>query len=214
MKKLDVINLGMVSYGEGLELMMHRRALLLDGRAPDTLLVLSHEPVITKGRQLKNTLVTFDPMIKKMGIQVRDADRGGLLTYHGPGQIVIYFIIRVKEYFKGVREMVEAIEAVLVVFLRAFKLDPYLKKEHPGVWVGKKKLASLGLRVSQGVTTHGVSLNVNNDLGVYRYFEPCGLSGETQTNLKEALNNSSMILDCDDIAARLVDCFVKRLTQA
>lgn len=154
---------------------------------PDTLLLLQHDPVITKGRRLEGEKIPNEKNILKKGIAIEQTDRGGLLTYHGPGQIVIYFIFRVEDYFSGVSEMVKGIEEVLFDFLKNHGVKARIQEGHPGVWVKDKKIVSIGLRVSQGVTRHGIAFNIANDLSVYDLFDPCGLSGAVMTSLAQIL---------------------------
>lgn len=149
----------------------------------DHLLILQHHPVVTKGRRLHGKPLPRELALTARGIIIRDADRGGLLTYHGPGQIVMYFVIQLGDYFDGVSGLVTCIEEELIRFLSAYRLDGRRDSVHPGVWVGEKKVASIGLRVAGGVTCHGLALNVMNDLGAYALFDPCGLSGDSISNL-------------------------------
>lgn len=180
-------------------------------QVPDHLLLLQHEPVITKGRRLHGQPIPFQKKIEAQGIQVRDADRGGQLTYHGPGQLVIYFVIRFSDHFEGVADMVHSIENELLRFLKTKKIEGRVDSEHPGIWVGQKKVASIGLRVSDGVTRHGISLNVNNDLSVYQLFDPCGMSGQNMTHLQEILGREFSDEEVWDLGRELAHCFGEAL---
>lgn len=187
MKKIEIKKLDVISYDDAMVIMKDLHQKRSEDLIGDTLLVLQHPAVITKGRRLHGQEIPFQKKIEEQGIQVRDADRGGLLTFHGPGQIVIYFIIKFEQYFNGISAMVCGIEKVLQSFLKRFDVPTYLDKDHPGVWVDSKKIVSIGLRVSKNVTTHGLAFNVTSDLDVYQYFNPCGLSGDVMTNLEKVL---------------------------
>lgn len=187
MKKIEIKKLDVISYDDAMVIMKDLHQKRSEDSISDMLLVLQHPAVITKGRRLHGQEIPFQQKIEANGIQVRDADRGGLLTFHGPGQIVIYFIIKFEEYFNGISAMVSGIEKVMQNFLKRFDVPTYLDKDHPGIWVDGKKIVSIGLRVSKGVTTHGLAFNVASDLDVYRYFNPCGLSGEVMTNMEKVL---------------------------
>lgn len=200
-KNIDIKKLGLVSYDDAEQLMRELHGQRVAGFINDTLLVLQHHPVITRGRQLKDVSIDFDPMLKTMGVEIRHADRGGLLTYHGPGQIVVYFILKVQDYFKGVGDMVRAIEDTLIDFLKSLNVAAGLKESCPGIWVGGKKIGSVGFRIARDVTTHGIALNVVNGLEVYNHFKPCGLLGSTMTNLREVSGRDD--LNLEDLSNRL-----------
>lgn len=184
------------------------------GLAPSTLLVLQHPPVITKGRRLAGVKIPREDEIISNGIQIREADRGGLLTYHGPGQIVIYFILELTKYFDGISGMVSLIENTLLEFLLEHGVCGEIRQGHPGVWVGERKIASLGLRIQDGVTKHGLALNVCNDLNVYNLFDPCGLSGATMTKLELVSGREISHKDFLVIETQLTALFEKRLGEA
>lgn len=211
---MTVFDPGRVSYDDAMRLMEERHALRLAGSASDAIFVLEHDPpVITKGRRLHDVPVPRQEEILARGIQIRQADRGGLLTYHGPGQIVAYFVLRLEDYFTGIGALVQTLEGVLVEFLSRHGVVANTDPAHPGIWVGGKKIASLGLRVERGVTKHGISLNVNNDLRVYDLFDPCGLSGNTMTTLDEAIG-ARRDAPLGKLAAELAEGFRLRLTES
>lgn len=195
--------LNTVSYESGLKTMMQLHTDRVQGKISDQILVLEHTPVITKGRRLHKTPVPGEDAIKKLGIDIQNADRGGELTYHGPGQIVVYFILKFEDHFPGVQAMVKKIESLLMTFLNQYRLETHLDPDNPGIWVGDKKIASIGLRVEKGVTRHGIALNINNDLKVYDLFNPCGMSGQVMTNLSTVLNRTIDASELKDITQNL-----------
>lgn len=212
--RLTVFDLGRVPYDEAMRVMEDRHACRLAGTASDAVFVLEHDPpVITKGRRLHDVPVPRQDEILARGIQIRQTDRGGLLTYHGPGQIVVYFVLRLEDYFTGIGALVRTLEDVLMEFLSRRGVSANVDPSHPGIWTGGKKIASLGLRVERGVTKHGIALNVNNDLGVYALFDPCGLSGNAMTTL-DAVAGTGSKASPRVLATALADEFRVRLTES
>ena len=140
--------------------------------AVDELWVLEHQPVFTLGRngQMEHVLAAGEiPVVK--------VDRGGQVTYHGPGQLVIYLLLDVRRLNLGVRELVIKIEQAIIKLLASHNLEAAGDREAPGVYVSGKKIAALGLRVSRGKTYHGLSLNIDMDLGPFKRINPCGYAG-------------------------------------
>lgn len=207
MKKIEIKKLDVISYDDAMVVMKELHQKRCQNLIPNTLLILQHPAVITKGRRLQGQPIAFQEKFLALGIQVRDADRGGLLTYHGPGQIVVYFIVRLQDYFDGISAFVRHIEKVLKNFLKNFHVEASLDKNHPGIWVHGKKIVSIGLRVSQGVTSHGLAFNVASDLDVYKYFDPCGLSGDTMTNLEKVLARKFLPTTITEMAHTLAEDF-------
>ncbi len=159
------------------------------GAGGNQVFFLEHDAVITKGRRLHGSSIPQEQKILESGIEIREADRGGLLTYHGPGQLVVYFVLRLQEYFPGISQMVHELELMIQSYLLHHGLVGRTDEAHPGIWVNDRKVASIGLRVSDGVTRHGISLNLNTDLSVYQLFDPCGLTGQTMGNIGELVSN-------------------------
>lgn len=179
----------------------------------DTIFLVEHQPVITRGRRLQGQKIPLQDEIEKRGILVCDADRGGLLTYHGPGQIVVYFVVQLNRYAEGIGAFVAHLEAILLDFLKIQGVQASLRPGHPGIWVRDQKIASLGLRVEQGVTRHGVSVNVCNDLSIYQLFDPCGLSGATMTNLQMGLDRKISPDEFQVLKSQLGQLFYHSLLQ-
>jgi len=157
-------------------------------RVGDTLILVQHPPTITLGRRGKedNILVGGD-VLKSEGIEFFVTNRGGDATFHGPGQLVGYPIISLSEQVLSVSHYMRRLEDVI---MRTLKDVGIIAKKLPhiiGVWVGEKKVAFLGIRVSRGVTTHGFALNINNDLRPFDFINPCGMKGLKVTSLREVL---------------------------
>ena len=153
------------------------------GRAPDTpdeLWLLQHPPVFTLGMAGKR-----EHLLADLGIPVLAIDRGGQVTYHGPGQVVIYLLLDLKRLGYGVRELVRRIEQAVIDLLAEYGLTAERRAGAPGVYVADAKIAALGLRVKNGCTYHGLALNVAMDLTPYQAINPCGYAGLTVTQLKD-----------------------------
>ena len=176
--------LGRVEYREALDLQLRLRALRQDDAIPDALLLLEHPPVYTKGRRSDPAeLAMGEDWYRGQGIDVVEVDRGGRVTYHGPGQLVGYPIVRTTDVVAHLRAM----EAAIVAALAEEGIDARGRTEdgpdYTGVWVEDRKVASLGVHVQKGVTTHGFAVNVDNDLQPFEWVVPCGLDGVRMTSI-------------------------------
>ncbi|MFC0668006.1 lipoyl(octanoyl) transferase LipB [Azotobacter chroococcum] len=154
-----------------------------NGRGPETgdeLWLLEHAPVFTQGQAGKAEHLLFPG-----DIPVVQVDRGGQVTYHGPGQLVGYLLLDVRRLGIGVRELVSRIERSLIELLAGYGVEAYAKADAPGVYVGEMKIASLGLRIRNGCSFHGLALNVDMDLAPFQRINPCGYAGMVMTQLKD-----------------------------
>jgi lipoyl(octanoyl) transferase len=177
--ELWVTHLGRVEYREAYALQERVRAARQDERIPDTLLLLEHDPVYTRGRRTDPGELPTDP-----AVPVVDVDRGGKLTYHGPGQLVGYPIMRTDDVIAFVRTMEQAIVAALADAGVEAHTRTAEGPDYTGVWVGEDKIASIGVHVSRGVTTHGFAVNVDNDLAPFAQIIACGLPDVAMTALR------------------------------
>lgn len=180
------------------------RARAQDAR-PDTLVLLEHEPVYTVGRSGKDPHFTR-PAPQTSGIPVYHVERGGSVTYHGPGQLMGYPILRLRSYCPGPRRYMRMLEDVLIRTVADWGLVACRVEPFTGVWVGGKKLASLGVRISEGVTMHGFALNVSTDLRPFQAIVPCGIAGCQVTSMAEALGRPVAV---PEVQARLIDVFAE-----
>ncbi len=179
-RELWVCHLGTVEYRRALAAQEHVRALRQADELPDVLLTLDHPPVYTLGRRSQDGDLPLSAQeCRARGIDVVSTDRGGQLTYHGPGQLVGYPIMRVEDVLAFVRTM----ERAMIAALADEQVDAQVRDGLTGVWVGEAKIGSIGLHVSRGVTTHGFAINVENDLAPFASVVPCGLPGVTMTSL-------------------------------
>ncbi|HXT01039.1 MAG TPA: lipoyl(octanoyl) transferase LipB [Elusimicrobiota bacterium] len=152
-----------------------------EGTAPDTVLLCQHPPVYTIGRSSRQ------PVPEGLPYPVHKVERGGDLTYHGPGQLVGYPILKLSEHGLKPRSYLHALEAVLSEAIRPFGVKAETVKGFTGLWVGRKKLASIGVAVRGGVTYHGFALNVNNSLAPFRLIHPCKLESDVMTSMHKLI---------------------------
>jgi lipoyl(octanoyl) transferase len=182
--ELLVCELGTVEYREALALQERLRDARAREDAGDTLLLLEHPPVYTRGRRSgPGELPMGEEWYLSQGIDVVDTDRGGKITYHGPGQLVGYPIMRVEDVVAFVRGMERAIVAALGDAGIAARARPDEGPDFTGVWTEDRKIASIGVHVARGVTTHGFAVNVENDLQPFEWIVPCGLEGVRMTSV-------------------------------
>jgi lipoyl(octanoyl) transferase len=188
---LWTVHLGVVEYREAWALQERVRAARQVDAIPDTLLVLEHPPVYTRGRRSQpGELGLGEDWYRAQGIDIVDVDRGGLLTYHGPGQLVGYPIMRVADLMAYVRTMEEALVTALrdegVADARPGSVDG---REYIGVWLDRRKVASIGVHRSREVTTHGFAVNVDNDMRPFEWVVACGLPGVQMTSIERELGD-------------------------
>lgn len=179
MTKPNVQALGVQNYRTMLERMRH----FTDARTTDTadeLWVLQHPPVYTLGQAGDKSHV-----LDAGAIDVVNTDRGGQVTYHGPGQLIVYLLVDLKRGSLGVRTLVETMENAVIELLNGYGVEACSRRDAPGVYVSGKKIAALGLRVRRGCTFHGLSLNVDMDLTPFAGINPCGYEGLAVTQLKD-----------------------------
>src|SRR3954462_9668069 len=194
---LWVATLGTVEYREAYAIQERVRARRQAAEIPDTLLLVEHPPVYTRGRRTgPGELPMGEDWYRAQGIDVVDVARGGKVTYHGPGQLVGYPIMRTDDVVAFVRTM----ERALVAALHDEGLAPRVRTDegpdYTGVWVGDRKVASIGIHVARGVTTHGFAVNVQNDLQPFEWVVPCGLAGVRMTSLLRESGRAGDVMPC------------------
>ena len=188
MMEVWVTRCGLVPYTEAREAQVALAAARQADEVPDLLLLLEHPPVYTRGRRSQAAeLPMGEDWYRSQGIEVCDTDRGGAVTYHGPGQLVGYPIVSLKPYRDDVRDYVRMLERVMVESLIAHGVDAAPGEGLTGVWAGDRKIGSIGVHVSRGVTTHGFAINVNTDLQPFEWIVPCGIEGCRMTSLGREL---------------------------
>ena len=182
---MDVLQLGPTPYREALALQHKLRERRREDLIPDTVVALEHPPVYTRGRRSEPGELPFgEDWYAERGIEIVDVDRGGKVTYHGPGQLVLYPICRVDD----VKAFVCRLERAMVAALAAEGIQARGRSsegiQYTGAWVEDRKIGSIGLHVSHGVTTHGLSLNVDCDLEPFSWIVPCGLPEALVTSIQ------------------------------
>ncbi len=173
---------------------------------PDEIWLLEHSPVFTQGQAGKAEHVLFPG-----DIPVVQVDRGGQVTYHGPGQLVSYLLLDVRRSGIGVRELVSRIERSLIDLLASYGVNANAKPDAPGVYVDGAKIASLGLRIRNGRSFHGLALNVDMDLQPFQRINPCGYAGMAMTQLADQVAGP---ITMSEVSARLREQLVKHLDYA
>jgi lipoyl(octanoyl) transferase len=178
--ELWVANLGRLPYADGVDLQDRVRSARQAGSIPDSLLLLEHDPVYTKGRRTERAdLPMGDDWYRAQGIEVADTTRGGRVTYHGPGQLVGYPIMGIGDVIEYVRTM----ERAVIAALADEGVEAGVREGLTGIWVRDRKVGSIGVHVSRGVTMHGFAVNVDCDLQPFEWIVPCGIDGVRMTSL-------------------------------
>ena len=205
MRTCELRDLGFVSYADALAIqkdLVERRKQQL---VPDQLLIVEHPHVITQGRNgHAENLLASEEILNRAGIALHATDRGGDITYHGPGQIVGYPIFDLREWKRDVVAYVRAIEQVIMDSLAEFGIEAKRLEGCTGVWVKGKKVAAIGIHISRWVTSHGFALNHTTDLSYFQYIVPCGLT-KPVTSMRELSSTAGR----DDVTAALARNFAK-----
>ena len=193
-----------VNYDDALKF-MERRLLEIDqNKSNDLIWILEHEDIYTAGTSYKESEI-----IDK-SIQILKTNRGGKITYHGPGQLICYFVINLKKRKKDIRKFISIIEKTIIETLKYYAIDSFPDKDNIGVWYNDnskiKKIAAIGVRVSKWIAYHGFSININNDLKKYDAIIPCGINDKGITNLNNIKNQ-----DYKGIEDKLIDNFISNL---
>jgi lipoyl(octanoyl) transferase len=171
-------------------------------KVPDLLLLLEHPPVYTRGRRSQpGELPMGEDWYRAQGIEICDTDRGGAVTYHGPGQLVGYPIVSLKPYRDDVHDYVRRMEQAIVEALEEHGVAAGPVDGVTGVWAGGRKIGSIGIHISRGVTTHGFAINVNNDLQPFEWIVPCGIEGCRMTSLADELSRRQSFGEFADAVA-------------
>ena len=187
---IHCVDLGRMAYGPALELQHRLVAARQEGRIGDTLLLVEHNPVITLGRRAKpEHILASAEALAAMGVEVHAVERGGDVTYHGPGQLVGYPILHLHERGLGAADYMHGLEALLIAALADFGLRAGRREAYVGVWLGHDKVAALGVRIAKGVSYHGFALNVNTDLSAFQLIIPCGITDGGVTSMARALGH-------------------------
>lgn len=184
MTRCFALDLNTVGYGSAWDLQKRLHSLVAEGALPSVLLLVEHPHVYTLGRRGSASDILATPeVLDQKGVEVHYVDRGGEVTYHGPGQLVGYPIIDLRAWGGGPLKYVRALEDVLVTTLADFGIQSESVERPTGAWVGDAKIAAIGVKVSRGVTTHGFALNVDPDLSYFDQIVPCGMPDGKVTSM-------------------------------
>jgi len=210
MKECLVVELGQIGYAAACALQRVLVAARKADAVPDVLLLCEHPHVITLGRNGKREhLLASEQLLRQMGVEFCESDRGGDITYHGPGQIVGYPILKLSEIRRDVGWYVRQLEEVMIRTSADFSLTATRLKGMTGIWVdaaggGKEKLGAIGVHLSRWVTSHGFAYNVSTDLRYFDLIVPCGLNGKQATSLEKLLGR---VVPREDVASRVTSHF-------
>ncbi len=197
--------LGRVDYANALELQMRICEAKRQSFENDALLLLEHPPTITIGRNGKRDhLLVPDDELKRRGVNWFEVDRGGDITFHGPGQLVGYPILKLEPGERDVHRFMRNLEGVLIELLSDYAIDATREGGFTGVWTREGKIAAMGIHISRWITRHGFALNVNTDLSFYDLIIPCGLTGKSVTSMERVLG---MQCDLAEVAERFIAVF-------
>ena len=194
----------LVKYEDALRLMEERLLQIDQKKSKDLIWVLEHENIYTAGTSYKEN------EILDKSINIFKTNRGGKITYHGPGQLICYFVIDLKKIKKDIRNFISIIEKTIIDSLKSYNINTFSDKENIGIWYDDnseiKKVAAIGVRVSKWIAYHGFSINIDNDLKKYNAIIPCGINDKGITNLK-TINNQSYT----DLKERIIKNFISNL---
>lgn len=201
---LEIVDLGVCNYGTTWELQKRFHERRIAGEIPDTLILVEHPDVYTLGKNADAThLIASQDYLKSKSIEIFHVDRGGDITYHGPGQLVGYPIFNLKEHRESISWYVNAVEEVLIQTLNDFGISSNRINGLTGIWINDKKIAAIGMRVSRWVTMHGFALNISTDLSLFSGIIPCGISIKGVTRIID-INPTVTI---EQVKTKVVDHF-------
>ena len=209
MKPLRVDDLGLVPYGEALGLQRELRARRISGElAEDVLLLVEHPPVVTLGRGTRGSSLPLAPTaLERRGVEVFEAERGGDVTLHAPGQLVGYPILDLRRHREDLHWYLRSLEDVLIQALGGLDIEANRSPGRTGVWTAGRKIASIGIHVKQWVTLHGFALNVTNDLDLFDLIVPCGIPQVVMTSVAAELLPEPGVALMPAVKERIVGSF-------
>jgi lipoate-protein ligase B len=197
-----IIDLGLIDYKEAWDLQRDLWSRRVKGELPDLLLFLEHPHVITLGRRgSRSYLIASQEVLDAMAIPVYHVERGGDVTYHGPGQLVVYPVLDLKGYGYRLIRYVDQLEEVILRTLKDFGIEGKKDSLNRGVWVSGEKIASLGVTIRRWVSFHGLALNYKTDLSYFDLIHPCGLVGKKMTSMEKILGEK---VPREDVVARII----------
>lgn len=209
------MDLGVRPYREVWDLQQRLQADLIAGTGQEHLLMVEHTPVYTLGCHGKSENLLAEAIIKSRGVECIRIERGGDITFHGPGQLVVYPIISLPSHGLGVKQYIHMLEQVVIDVVRLYGLVCERDADAPGVWLGlddknnTRKICAMGVKISHGCTMHGFALNVNTDLSWFSLINPCGFSDRSATSLAAELGRN---VDMNHVKQQISGCFTFHLS--
>lgn len=201
------IDLGLSDYSEAYRFQREIADRVGSGAAENTLIITEHKGVITIGRRgSRYNILKPAGFLKARGIEVMDVDRGGDVTYHGPGQLVAYPVFKLEGEAKDIHRFLDFLEEVGLNFLERFGINAVTRPGLRGAWVGRKKICSIGIGVKRWVTYHGIAININPDLEPFSFIRPCGIDGVEITSLQRLVGKR---IEIDDAKDKLRESFAE-----
>ncbi|WP_083768734.1 lipoyl(octanoyl) transferase LipB [Thermobaculum terrenum] len=190
-RPVKVLRMGIVPYMEAWELQKSLVASIASNEHPESLILLQHPHTYTIGRKGGHDhLLASIEQLRAMNVEVIETDRGGDITYHGPEQIVGYPLINLRNIGSDVHKYLRMLEEVLIRTLNDYGFSAHRDEQYTGVWIGKAKIAAIGVKISRGITMHGFAININTDLRYFDMIIPCGITGRSVTSLQVLLGRT------------------------
>ncbi len=207
-KNLIYSDLGLVDYAKAWELQKQVFDKRVIGDTDDTFFMLEHPNTYTLGKTAdKHNLIGSEDFLQKQGISVFEIDRGGDITYHGPGQIVGYPIIDLKNWKQDTHLYLRNIEETIIKVLDFYGIKAGRKEKYTGVWIGERKISAIGVKISRWVTMHGFAFNINTDLNLFNGIIPCGIRDKEVTSLERELGYRQ---DINEVKRKILEVFIKQ----
>lgn len=212
---VELLQLGRCSYAEAREIQIARRDAVAAGDARQALILVEHEAVVTLGRRGDRAGILSGEGLSAAGIAVVETERGGNVTFHGPGQLVVYPILDLRHWGSDLRRYVQSLEQVAVETLGAFGVEAWGDSTQHGVYTARGKIASIGIHVTRWVTMHGLALNVDPDMGHWGLIAPCNLPNVEATSMASELPEAPPMAEVEgEFAGRFADCFGVKLVRS
>ncbi len=208
---LTIRDCGLMPYADALELQMDLCGRRQDDAIDNTVLIVEHPPVITLGaRKTENKLLSDEATIRSWGIELVTVGRGGGITAHNPGQLVFYPIIKLKTLALDVNAYVRSLEQIGIELLQSLGIESDRRKGCPGLWLGEKKIAAVGVQLKKWVSFHGMAININNDLSIFDHFVPCGIENIEITSVSKETSRQP---DMNTVKKKLSELCLKYWTK-
>ncbi len=209
--KLTILNKSLVDYGEALKLQKDLMVKRQNEEINDTLILLEHPPVITKGKRTEDHhIILSDEILKKQGIGLYEIDRGGEATYHGPGQLVGYLIFNLYSKQRELKKFIANVEEIFINLLKdEYGIISDRDLKHRGVWVGNEKITAIGISIHKAVTMHGFAFNINTNLDHFNWIIPCGITDRGVTSIKKITGENQDMDKLKDLTGKYLSKIFK-----